>query len=83
LTTAEIATARGAAVVVAARRESDLTDVVARIRTQGGRATAVAADVARPAGVKLEVRSWKLEVRTLGQSHHLVVPIVSATFEGV
>jgi short-subunit dehydrogenase len=46
LTTAEIAAERGAAVVVAARSESDLTDVVARIRKQGGRATAVAADVA-------------------------------------
>ena len=46
LTTAEIAAARGAAVVVAARSESDLTDVVARIRSKGGRATAVAADVA-------------------------------------
>jgi short-subunit dehydrogenase len=46
LTTAEIAAERGAAVVVAARSESDLTDVVARIRAKGGRATAVAADVA-------------------------------------
>jgi len=46
LTTAEIAAERGAAVVLAARSESDLTDAVARIRTRGGRATAVAADVA-------------------------------------
>ena len=46
LTTAEIAADRGAAVVLAARSESDLADVVARIRRKGGRATAVAADVA-------------------------------------
>ncbi len=46
LTTAEIAAERGAAVVLAARSESDLTDVVARIRRKGGRATAVTADVA-------------------------------------
>jgi len=46
LTTAEIAAERGAAIVVAARSESDLTDVVARIRNRGSRATAVAADVA-------------------------------------
>ncbi|MBW8860897.1 MAG: SDR family NAD(P)-dependent oxidoreductase, partial [Acidobacteria bacterium] len=46
LTTAEIAAERGAAVVLAARSESDLTDVVARIRKKGGRATAVTADVA-------------------------------------
>ena len=46
LTTAEIAAERGAAVVLAARSESDLTDVVARIRHKGGRAAAVTADVA-------------------------------------
>src|SRR4051812_13249849 len=47
LTTAEIAAERGAAVVLAARSERELTDVVARIRARGGRATAVAADVAK------------------------------------
>jgi short-subunit dehydrogenase len=46
LATAEIAAERGAAVVLAARSESDLADVVGRIRNKGGRATAVTADVA-------------------------------------
>jgi short-subunit dehydrogenase len=45
LTTAEIAAERGAAVVLAARSESELTNAVARIRRNGGRAAAVAADV--------------------------------------
>src|SRR4051812_31111875 len=51
LTTAEIAAKRGAAVVLAARSDSELTDAVARIRNSGGRATAVAADVADEAQV--------------------------------
>jgi short-subunit dehydrogenase len=46
LTTAEMAADRGAAVVLAARSESELTDAVARITKNGGRAAAVAADVA-------------------------------------
>lgn len=46
LTTAEVAAEQGAAVVLAARSESDLTGAVARIRSKGGRAAAVAADVA-------------------------------------
>jgi short-subunit dehydrogenase len=46
LTTAEIAAERGAAVVLAARSEAELAIAVARIRQKGGRATAVAADVA-------------------------------------
>jgi short-subunit dehydrogenase len=47
LATAEIAAERGAAVVLAARSQDELTDAVARIRAKGGRATAVAADVAQ------------------------------------
>src|SRR3954464_9903959 len=46
LTTAEIAAERGAAVVLAARSDSELTDAVARIRNSGGRATAVGPDAA-------------------------------------
>jgi short-subunit dehydrogenase len=46
LTTAEIAAERGAAVVLAARSETELALAVARIRQKGGRATAVAGDVA-------------------------------------
>ena len=46
LATAEIAAARGAAVVLAARSGGELTDAVSRIRGTGGRAAAVAADVA-------------------------------------
>jgi short-subunit dehydrogenase len=45
LATADIAASRGAAVVLAARSEGDLTDAVARIKKNGGRAAAVAADV--------------------------------------
>jgi short-subunit dehydrogenase len=52
LTTAEMAAERGAAVVMAARSEAELTDAAARIRAKGGRATAVAADVADPKQVE-------------------------------
>jgi short-subunit dehydrogenase len=45
LTTAEMAAERGAAVVLAARSEAELSEAVSRIRTRGGRALAVAADV--------------------------------------
>ena len=45
LTTAEMAAERGAAVVLAARSDNDLANAVARIRSRGGRATAVSADV--------------------------------------
>jgi short-subunit dehydrogenase len=45
LTTAEMAAERGAAVVLAARSDDDLANAVARIRSRGGRATAVTADV--------------------------------------
>jgi short-subunit dehydrogenase len=45
LTTAEIAARRGAAVVLAARSESELKEAVARIVAAGGRATAIEADV--------------------------------------
>src|SRR5215212_5949438 len=45
LTTAEIAAERGAAVVLAARSEVELSLAVSRIRQKGGRAAAVAADV--------------------------------------
>jgi short-subunit dehydrogenase len=46
LTTAEMAAARGARVVLNARNESDLQEAVDRIRSRGGRATFVAGDVA-------------------------------------
>lgn len=46
LATAEAAAEHGAAVVLAARSEADLAGAVARIRSKGGRAAAVAADVA-------------------------------------
>jgi NAD(P)-dependent dehydrogenase (short-subunit alcohol dehydrogenase family) len=52
LTTAEMAAAQGARVVLAARNEHDLADAVANIRRAGGRATAVVADVADPAQVE-------------------------------
>jgi short-subunit dehydrogenase len=45
LTTAETAAERGAAVVLAAQSDNELSDAVARIRLRGGRATAVSADV--------------------------------------
>jgi short-subunit dehydrogenase len=45
LTTAEMAAERGAAVVLAARSEVELSLAVSRIRQTGGRAVAVAADV--------------------------------------
>jgi NADP-dependent 3-hydroxy acid dehydrogenase YdfG len=44
--TAEALAAEGAAVVVAARREDRLTDLVGRIRTDGGRVLAAVCDVA-------------------------------------
>jgi short-subunit dehydrogenase len=46
LTTAEMAADRGAAVVLSARSEEELTAAVARIRQRGGRAAHVVADVA-------------------------------------
>lgn len=48
LTTAEMAAQAGARVVLNARNESDLHDVVERIRSRGGRATYHAGDVADP-----------------------------------
>jgi len=61
LTTAEMAAARGAAVVLAARSEAELSDAVARIRGKGGRATAVAADVADEREVNQVARTAMLE----------------------
>jgi len=52
LTTAQMAAAQGACVVLAARNARDLDDAVAEIRRRGGRAAAVAADVADPAQVE-------------------------------
>ena len=51
LATAEIAAQAGAAVVLAARNESDLLEVVNRIRSAGGRAFHIAADVSDPDAV--------------------------------
>jgi short-subunit dehydrogenase len=45
LTTAEMAAEKGAAVVMAARTAEELSSAAARIRSTGGRAAAVAADV--------------------------------------
>jgi short-subunit dehydrogenase len=61
LTTAAMAAARGAAVVLAARSEAELSDAVARIRGKGGRATAVAADVADEREVNQVARTAMLE----------------------
>jgi short-subunit dehydrogenase len=61
LTTAEMAAERGAAVVLAARSEPELIDAVARIRAKGGRAIAVAADVADEREVMQIARSAMLE----------------------
>src|SRR4051794_21867233 len=52
LTTAEMAAERGAAVVLAARSESELSGATARIRAEGGRATSVVADVTDEAQVE-------------------------------
>ncbi len=52
LTTAQLAAARGAKVVLAARSEAELTDAVARIRRDGRQATAVVADVTDEAQVE-------------------------------
>jgi NAD(P)-dependent dehydrogenase (short-subunit alcohol dehydrogenase family) len=52
LTTAEMAAAQGACVVLAARNGTDLAEAVGRIRRAGGRATAVVADVADPSQVE-------------------------------
>jgi len=52
LTTAEMAAARGAAVVLAARSEDALRDAVARIHEHGGRAVAVVADVSDESDVE-------------------------------
>jgi short-subunit dehydrogenase len=61
LTTAEIAAERGAKVVLAARSEPELSHAVARIREKGGRATAVAADVADEREVMQVGRAAMLE----------------------
>jgi short-subunit dehydrogenase len=47
LATARLAARRGASVVLAARNEPDLQKVTEEIRAEGGRATAVVADVSR------------------------------------
>jgi short-subunit dehydrogenase len=52
LATARMATARGAKVVLAARDEAELQDVVGEITARGGEAVAVAADVANPDDVE-------------------------------
>jgi short-subunit dehydrogenase len=61
LTTAEIAAERGAKVVLTARSESELSMAVARIREKGGRATAVAADIAEEREVTQIGRAAMLE----------------------
>lgn len=52
LVTARLAAAHGASVVLAARNETDLAAAVARIRSAGGRAIHVAADVSDPQQVE-------------------------------
>jgi short-subunit dehydrogenase len=52
LTTAEMAADAGARVVLSSRNEEDLGQAVERIRSKGGRATAVPADVADPQAVQ-------------------------------
>jgi short-subunit dehydrogenase len=52
LTTAEMAADRGARVVMAARSEQELSEAASRIRSRGGRATAIAADVTDPMQVE-------------------------------
>jgi len=61
LTTAEMAAERGAAVVLTARSESELNAAASRIRERGGRAAAVAADVADPAQVEQIARRALIE----------------------
>jgi short-subunit dehydrogenase len=61
LTTAEIAAERGAAVVLAARSEVELSLAVSRIRQRGGRAAAVAADVTNEREVMQIARAAILE----------------------
>jgi short-subunit dehydrogenase len=51
LTTAEMAAEAGAGVVLSSRNEKDLLDAVTRIRSRGGRAFHVVADVADPDAV--------------------------------
>ena len=48
LTTAEMAAARGARVILTSRNERDLLDAVNRIRANGGRAFHIVGDVANP-----------------------------------
>ncbi len=52
LTTAEMAAAAGARVILTSRNEQDLLEAVNRIRSKGGRATHIVADVANPDGVE-------------------------------
>jgi short-subunit dehydrogenase len=52
LATAEMAAARGACVVLAARSESELNSIVERINSRGGRAIAVECDVKNPDDVE-------------------------------
>ena len=61
LTTAEMAAERGASVVMAARSEGELALAVARIRHNGGRAVAVAADVTEEREVTQIGRAAMLE----------------------
>jgi short-subunit dehydrogenase len=51
LTTAEMAAAAGARVVLSSRNEQDLLDAVNRIRSKGGQALHIVADVAKPDAV--------------------------------
>jgi short-subunit dehydrogenase len=51
LATAEMAAAKGARVVMSSRNEEDLLDAVNRIRSNGGRALHIVADVADPDAV--------------------------------
>jgi len=52
LATARMAAARGAKVVLAARDEAELNDIVSEINARGGDALAVSADVANPEDVE-------------------------------
>jgi short-subunit dehydrogenase len=52
LTTAEMAARRGARVVLSSRNEGDLLEAVTRIRSNGGRAFHIVADVADPDAVE-------------------------------
>src|SRR5208282_3740454 len=75
--TAEVFVQRGASVVLAARRESELADLAGRIETQGGRASYIVTDVSVSSDVE------RMVAHAIEKFGRLDYAVNNAGYEGI